>query len=297
MTKIFLAGLVNTETTVAVPKFPIPYEPVHYNYNGIGTTVSGAGWNVAKALKTLGNEISFAGFIGNDVPAQSIKKELESIGISNEGLLPELEGTPQSVILYDREGRRSIQTDLKNIQDQSYPLEIAEGVLQDCDAAVLCNINFSRPLLDAAKKLNKPIITDVHAIDSFEDDYNQDYINKSDILFFSHEKIRSNDLNSFIEQIVFKTKKLAVVGGMGKEGAMLWDHIDQKIVQIPCIRQNRIKSSVGAGDALMASFTHFYLKNYGAGKSLDLAQKFAAHKIQFAGGAEGFLDEQSLLNQ
>ena len=36
----------------------------------------------------------------------------------------------------------------------------------ECDLAVLCNINFSRPFLEVAKRRGIPIATDVHAIAS-----------------------------------------------------------------------------------------------------------------------------------
>ena len=55
--KILVSGLLNTETTTAIRSFPIQYYPIDYPFFGINTAVSGVAFNIAKALRTLGNEI------------------------------------------------------------------------------------------------------------------------------------------------------------------------------------------------------------------------------------------------
>ena len=49
-----ICGLINMETTVRVEGFPLRYFPVTYPFNGIGSTVSGVGYNIAAALRALG---------------------------------------------------------------------------------------------------------------------------------------------------------------------------------------------------------------------------------------------------
>jgi len=49
MSTIFISGLINIETTVQVEGFPIEYSPVRYPFFGVRSTVSGVGYNVAKA--------------------------------------------------------------------------------------------------------------------------------------------------------------------------------------------------------------------------------------------------------
>ena len=55
MGRILVAGLINIETTVRVDGFPIEYTPVRYPFFGVNATVSGVGYNVAKALTVLGD--------------------------------------------------------------------------------------------------------------------------------------------------------------------------------------------------------------------------------------------------
>ena len=56
--KILVSGLLNIETTVAVRGFPINYYPIDYPFFGIDSNVSGVGFNIAKAMTALGDEVN-----------------------------------------------------------------------------------------------------------------------------------------------------------------------------------------------------------------------------------------------
>lgn len=81
--KIFISGLVNVETNVRVGKFPIEYAPIHYPFFGIESNVSGVAFNVAKALKTLGNNVLLNTITGNDEAAERISAALKSLNIAS----------------------------------------------------------------------------------------------------------------------------------------------------------------------------------------------------------------------
>ena len=151
MSRLFISGLVNIETTVAISGFPLSYAPVHYPFHGIHSSVSGVGVNLAKALHHLGNDVQLHSLIGPDLAGDTVLQALQREGIDCRGLCHGLSATPQSVILYDPQGRRQIQVDLKECQEQTLPASAAQ-TLQRCDMALLCNINFSRPLLAEAKR-------------------------------------------------------------------------------------------------------------------------------------------------
>jgi sugar/nucleoside kinase (ribokinase family) len=105
-------------------------------------------------------------------------------GLSTEFFIRRLPQTAQSIILYDTAGRRQIHVDLKNIQEQRYPRDLFAVALDRVSAAVLCNINFNRPLLEMAKQKGIPICTDVHTIADPEDEYNRDFMAAADVLFY-----------------------------------------------------------------------------------------------------------------
>ena len=176
-----VSGLINLETTVRVSGFPLAYNPVNYPFWGVQSRISGVGYNISRALTVLGDTVQFLSLVGTDQAGTMAAHALAADGIPAENVLPQLPQTAHSAILYDETGRRQIHVDLKDIQERAYPLERAASALAGCDLAVLCNINFSRPLLKLAKQAGKPVATDVHTISDLEDAYNSDFMAAADI--------------------------------------------------------------------------------------------------------------------
>ena len=93
MNKLFVSGLINTETTVKVDSFPIQYCPILFPFFGVETTVSGVGFNIAKALTVLGDDVTFFSLTGGDDSACLIKQTLLSCGISSKYIEPGLKSS------------------------------------------------------------------------------------------------------------------------------------------------------------------------------------------------------------
>ncbi|HEX9018190.1 MAG TPA: carbohydrate kinase family protein, partial [Anaerolineaceae bacterium] len=145
MAKILISGLINIETTLRVESFPIIYTPVRYPFFGLNSTVSGVGYNIAKALTRLGDEVRLLSIIGRDPVAMLVKDAMQRDGISGKNVLDIVEETAQSIILFDGEGKRQINVDLKDVQDTPFPQARYTQAAAGSDLLVLCNINFSRP--------------------------------------------------------------------------------------------------------------------------------------------------------
>jgi sugar/nucleoside kinase (ribokinase family) len=111
MEKILVSGLINIETAVRVAGFPIHYAPVHYPFWGVRSTVSGVGYNIAKALTTLGQSIRFLSLVGDDLAGEMVLQTADKAGIPTTDCLRLLGATAQSAILYDPDGRRQIHGD------------------------------------------------------------------------------------------------------------------------------------------------------------------------------------------
>ncbi|HWQ83383.1 MAG TPA: carbohydrate kinase family protein [Anaerolineales bacterium] len=137
MAKFLISGLINLETTLQVEAFPLTYEPVRYPFFGVASTVSGVGYNITKALQTLGDEVAFLSLIGDDAPGWLVRQALQQDGIPGVDVLDCPSPTAQSVILYEPGGRRQIHVDLKAIQEQVYPLERFQQVLERCNPELL----------------------------------------------------------------------------------------------------------------------------------------------------------------
>lgn len=294
MSKIVVCGLLNIETTVAVEKFPVEYNAINYSFFGVNSAPSGVGLNLALALNTLGDDVSLLSLCGDDLQAKTVKEHLLMSGIKTDNILSTLKETPQSVVLYDKNGKREIFCDLKDSQDAEYNTDIFKSSVQSCDAVCLCNINFARNLLPVAKEYNKPIVTDVHVISNIEDEYNKDFMQYADILFMSNENIAN--AREFIKDVEYRYGTSVIVMGMGSRGALLYTKSDGKFTKVPAVKTRQVKNTVGAGDALLSAFTHFYIKGYTAYDSLRFASVFSSYKIGDKSASSGFLAEEELIS-
>jgi ribokinase len=293
MGKFFIAGLINIETTVAINGFPLEYIPAHFPFYGLFTAASGVGLNIAKALTSLGNQVDFASLVSADDNGFLARKTLTDVGISDDLVLNQLEATAQSVILYAPDGRRQIHVDLKNIQNQEYPIKLVEKPIQNCDLAVICNINFARPFLELARDAGKWIATDVHAISDLDDDYNRDYMGHAQILFVSDEKLPDSP-ERVSRDLMDRYKNEIIVIGLGGKGALMAIRKDDFIGRFEPVYTRPVVNTIGAGDALFSSFLDGFLRTKDPYQALRRAMVFASYKIGEKGAAEEFLSRTEL---
>lgn len=295
MAKIAVAGLINIETTLRIADFPLQYNPVNYPFGGVRSSVSGVGVNVAAALTTLGDDVHFMSLIGRDAVGQWVLQVLQGRGLDTVLVLPMIDETAQSVILYEQStGRRQIHVDLKTLQETPYPTELAGQALAGADMAVLCNINFARPLLAQAQAAGIPIASDVHTIGQLDDDYNQDFMAAADVLFMSNEAIPTTP-RQWLEDVQGRFGNAVVVMGLGQKGALMRVRDDQRLVHQPAVAPRPIVNTIGAGDALFSAFVHHYAATHDPYRALELAVVFAGYKIGERGAADGFLCASELL--
>ena len=293
MAKILVSGLINIEITVRVESFPIIYTPVRYPFFGVNSSVSGVGYNIARALTILGDDVRLLSLIGRDPLAGLVRAALERDRIAGKNVLDQVAETAQSVILYDGEGRRQINVDLKDVQETPYPQHRYSQAAAGCDLLVLCNINFSRPFLEQARRSGKRVATDVHAISDLNDPYNSDFMRAANILFMSHEWLPVRP-EEWARRVWNRFDPEVLVIGMGTEGALLAVKNDNFIERIPAALTRPTVNTIGAGDALFSAFLHYYLKTDDPYQSLNKAMVFASYKIGATSASDGFLDEPAL---
>jgi acarbose 7IV-phosphotransferase len=293
MNNIIVCGLTNIETTIKVDRFPIEYSPIEYKFFGVNSSISGVGYNIVKALKTLNNVPIFFSIIGNDIYKDIILNDLRKDGINTDYVLPLLDQTVQSGILYDGNNRK-INLDLKNIQETEYPIDMLKNVIDQADIGIICNINFSRGFLKVLKDNGKIIATDVHVLNDINDNYNNDYIRYSDILFLSNEKIIGNEKDMII-QLSQKYNHEIIVVTMGANGLLIYVREKREIKHFDAIKTREVVNTIGAGDSLFSCFIHYYCDTKDPYYSIKLAALFASYKIGENGGAKGFLTEEELI--
>ena len=231
-------------------------------------------------------------FLGQDEEGARVLRALAREGIPAERVALRLRGTPVSAVLYDPEGRRQIYCDLKDIQDQTLDPAGLEELLSGCDLAALCNINFNRELIRAARRLGVTTATDVHVLSAVEDAYNRDFMENAEILFLSDEALPCPPAD-FLRRLRDRYQNRILVLGMGAQGAMLLER-DREPVTVPAYTRGSVVNTVGAGDALFSAFVHCFGKGLSPRAALERAVVFAGIKIGFHGASEGFCGEPEL---
>lgn len=291
MGKILVSGLVNVETTVRVRQFPIPYYPIDYPFFGIDSAVSGVAYNIALAIKTLGDDVRLCSMLAPDLYGAQIRAQLAVDGIDTCGVHDALRQTPASVVLYDEQGRRQIYCDLKDVQETSYPFE--NTCLDDADLVVACNTNFNRLLLHMAREAGKTVATDVHVLGDVYDEYNREFLQCADIVFLSDEAV-GDDYRPFLQRLAEAYPMKLIVLGRGGKGAAMYRRDGDRITEHPAAHCARVVNTVGAGDALFSAFVHAYAQGHTPEEALLRAQLFAARKIETSGASRGFIDAREL---
>lgn len=294
MASFVVCGLINFETTLRVPGFPLAYNPVNYPFHGVSSSVSGVGFNVASALSRLGNEVHLLSYIGQDPVGRFMHSWLREIKLSKDVLETSASASPQSVILFDSEGKRQIHVDLKKIQELAYPLDRFAQAAKGCALAALCNVNFSRPLLWEAHRLGLTVATDIHAISRLDDEYNHDFMRAADILFMSHESLPCTPTEWARRLMAVFPTRIAIIG-LGREGALMARRDTGEISIFPAFPAPRVVNTIGAGDALFSAFIHWFTLTGDPAAALSFAQITASLKISGAGGAESLPDEATVL--
>ncbi len=293
MKKVLVCGHTNIETTLAIEGFPVEYAPMHYPFFGIQTAVAGVGYNITKALTTLGSKVNFLTMVGQDFFGEQVQAQATADGFGTQFIVRGMPQTAQSVILYDKQGKRQGHTDLKDVQERPFPPDLFQQALQESDLAVLCNINWTRPFLTQAQQANIPIATDVHTIADLDDEYNRDYMAAATILFMSDERLPLLP-EQWAKKVQNEFGTEIIVIGLGAKGALLTVKADNFCERIPAVQTRPVVNSIGAGDSLFSSFNHFYRKSRNPYTALEKAVLFASYKIGEAGAAAGFLTEDAL---
>ncbi|MEK6222023.1 MAG: carbohydrate kinase family protein [Chloroflexota bacterium] len=293
MANYLVSGLINIETTLQVDRFPVVYSPVEYPFFSVDASVSGVGYNITKALTRLGNRVNFLSLLGQDLAVASIREEITANYINDQYVVESAAQTARSIIIYDEEGRRKIYVDLKDQQEQRYPYGIVEKVMPNTDLAILCNINYTRKMIPLAQKNGKAIATDIHAISSLDDEYNQDYMHAADILFMSNDLLPMPE-EEWAKEIMAKLSPEIFVIGMGKAGAYMAVKKDDYYGQFPAHDIRPVISSIGAGDALFSAFIHSYMLTQDPYEAIRKANIFASYKVGAKSASSGFLSSSRL---
>ena len=284
--RVLVVGNIGLETSLKLGAFPLP-DASSYQPGRLELNVSGVGYNVARALQTLGTPVRLASVVGLDTVGRFIRAELQQRDVDT-SYLHAAERSGRSLVVSDAGGARHVHTDLGGVAGAVYPPERFDEALSECALAVLSNIEYARPLLSRAQTAGVPISTDLHAIRGLDNPYDQDFLRAATLLFFSGEHLQN--VHETVTDLRGRFDPEVVVVGLGAAGALLSER-GREPVRVPAFPAPQLLSTVGAGDALHAAFGHFWLGGEQPEDALRLACAFAARKIAAGTGAQGFIGE------
>lgn len=274
--KIFVSGLSDVETTLAVRGFPVTYYPVDYPFFGIKTEVAGLGYRTALTAVALGDEVEFMTLVGDDFHGKLVTEAITTAGMSSKYVYAVLKNTVQSVVLQEVPfGRRQVYCDLKDAQEITLDAAAIRNAIENADVCALLNINFSRAFIPIAKSLGKPIATHVQALSDVNDAFNAEFIESANILFLSDEGI-STSREDFMHALKQKTHAEVIVMGLGSDGVLYCER-GGEIKHLKAVADDNVLTA-GAGAALFTGFLHYYGK-YDCTEALKRAEVCAALKL------------------
>jgi len=287
--KALILGTAGLQINIPIDSFPLEYQSIVFMDDKVSMDVAGVGYSHCLILGTLGSQPTFLTGIGNDDYAYVIEKAIRDAK-ANCIVERKDKGSLVSVILYDQDGKRTILREGR--MDYKYKMnpDTYEDIDYDFDVALFSMAGFSRALLPIVKDKNIPIACDIQDINNLTNEYGKDFMEYSDIIFFSNDGF-DGDLNELVTGLYEKYKYKIICVGLGSEGALLC--IDGKVIYFPAV-PTQVKNTVGAGDALFASFIHAYFNGDDPEVAIKKAQIFASEKIKYSTASKGFMTNEAL---
>ena len=249
---VVVVGNVGVDTNVYPYGDEIDWT-VEANFTRNVDCVGQAGGYACRGYARLGLRTAFVGSVGEDFCGQYVREELERDGIDLSALFVDPAGTSRSVNFMYRDGRRKNFYDGGSHMTLRPDLGACRRVLSRARLAHFHIPNWARLLLPAARELGLLVACDLQDLVRLPDAYRQDFVDASDVLFFS--AVNHSDPAPLIRTLCAGRPGRLVVAGMGARGCALGTGAEVRFfppapLDIPVVDTN------GAGDALAVGFLY-----------------------------------------
>ncbi|MBD5135721.1 MAG: carbohydrate kinase family protein [Lachnospiraceae bacterium] len=294
MSDFLVAGLLHMETIVKVDKIPVEFNSLTSRHDTIFTSIGGDAYNMALALKWLGNNTDLMAMVDEKIGPGIINSNTESeIKLSSEYILPRLKAMPSAVTLYDENKRQQIFEDTKDLRNTQYDIELFEKRIETADAVVMSNLQFCKPLIDMALERHIPIAVNIRDFRKEDLNFNSKFLDAADIIYVSDDNL-VKDSYEFVKEIAELYSPEIIILGQGAKGVLIYSSKENIFAEYKSVKTLEIVNTVGAGNALFSCFLHYYLKDGNAVAAIKNALLFASYKIGFVGTSNGFMTEEQI---
>ena len=281
---VLVLGGVGVDTIVHVPTFELPpgdglvVPPIH-DY------VAHSGNGVALGFHGLGLRTKFLDFLGEDSLGALVLARYAAVGLDFDHR-PAANGTPRSVNLVDREGRRFSFFDGRHPAGTELPPEFYLPVLEQSGHLHVAGRAFGA--FAHAQRLGVTTSTDIHAWDG-ESESMRRYALEADFVFLSSAAAPER-IDEIMHGILERGRASIVVATEGENGSRVLTRADPHVRRFPiAVPENPVVDSNGAGDAFSTAFMSRWL----AGRTVEECALAGAVSGAFACTVHGTCEEQT----
>ncbi|SEN84768.1 carbohydrate kinase family protein [Actinacidiphila rubida] len=281
---VLVVGGTGVDTIVRVDELAVP-DGDSLGVPPIRDYVAHTGNGVALGCHALGMSTKFLDFLGDDAQGRMILDRYAATGLDFSHV-PAPGGTPRSVNLVDRAGRRFSFFDGRHPDGLLLPREFYLPFLERARHVHVSRSPWAREVFDEAARLGLPVSTDLHAWDG-EDTSAHPWAYGADLVFLSaaHTRARTPGV---MREIADRGRASLVVATDGAAGCLVLRREDREPRRFPAVVPERpVVDSNGAGDAFLTAFLH--ARSRGA----DLAECVLAGSVSgaYACGSHGTHEE------
>jgi acarbose 7IV-phosphotransferase len=216
--------------------------------------VAHTGNGVALGFQALGLATKFIDFLGDDAQGRMILDRYAATGLDFSHL-PAPAGTPRSVNLVDRQGRRFSFYDGRHPEDLRLPRDFYLPYVTAARHVHVSRSPHAREVFADAVRLGRTVSTDLQAWDG-RDPSAHPWAYGADLVFLSAAAAGSG-IGAVMRQIVQNGRASLVVATDGAAGCHVLRRGEGRPRSFPAVVPERpVVDSNGAGDAFLTAFLH-----------------------------------------
>ncbi|MFI0896241.1 carbohydrate kinase family protein [Streptomyces sp. NPDC020983] len=250
---VLVVGGTGVDTIVLVDELAVPRGDSR-SVPPIRDYVAHTGNGVALGFRALGLATAFIDFLGEDAQGRMILERYAEAGLDFHHL-PAPAGTPRSVNLVDREGRRFSFYDGRHPLDLRLPEEFYLPYVERARHVHVSRSAHAEPVLADAVRLGRTVSTDLHAWDG-EEASALPWALGADLVFLSAAEVGER-IPEVMRRILAEGRASLVVATDGAAGCHVLQRGEPEPRRFPAVLPERpVVDSNGAGDAFLTAFLH-----------------------------------------
>ncbi|MBN1117409.1 MAG: hypothetical protein JXA77_09410 [Bacteroidales bacterium] len=289
--KALFVGLNTIDLQFFVNQYPKSNTKTKAHHNEIST--GGPAANAAITAAHLGAEVTLITPIGKHRLTSFLKGEIGSFGINLIDPIQDFNSNPvfASIITDESNGERTIFSYMPPNSTEHF----IEKLNHDFSKYDIALFDGFYPVMSELilKELNKHHIPTVFDGGSWKKGLDK-------ILPYIDIAVCSDDFypsSCITKKEVFKTLKSFSVEKMaitqGEKPILIYDN--EKITELPVVKQQDVKDTLGAGDIFHGAFCYFYAKSHNFNQALAQASEVAGFSCKFT-GTRSWMEHKNELN-